>query len=129
MFFALLRGSGDRAMEDSAQRFRHHYPVAGLPDLDILLGTARGAHWAMLAALGAWRQHRQSEQAASVGWLFDLCIVRGHEGSRNSQRMIATRDPLPQPGRPHSPFTAVSLVIIGGPASEYASARKAAGGP
>lgn len=62
-------------------------------------------------------------------WLFDLCIVRGHEGSRNSQRMIATRDLLPQPGRPHSPFTAVSLVIIGGPASEYASARKAAGGP
>jgi len=99
---------------------RRQYPAATLPDPDLLLGTGREAHWAMLAA--RWARGGRIVTLAKPHlprWLFDLCIVPEHEGGRSSKRVFATRGALPQPGSPRPRAQGTGLVVVGGPSSAH----------
>lgn len=99
---------------------RRRYPAANLPDPDLLLGTGRDAHWAMLAARWA-RGGRIVTLAAPrlPRWLFDLCVIPEHDGARSSKRVFATRGALPQPSLPRPRAQGTGLVVIGGPGSAH----------
>ena len=99
---------------------RRHYPAANLPNPDLLLGTGREAHWAMLAARWA-RGGRIVTLAAPQlpRWLFDLCVLPEHEGARNSKRVFATRGALPQPFPPRPRAQGTGLIVVGGPGGAH----------
>ena len=99
---------------------RRHYPAGALPDPDLLLGTGRESHGALLAA--RWARGGRIVTLSKPRlprWLFDLCIVPEHAGGRNAPRMIATRGALPQPSVPRLRTAGSGLIVIGGPSKDH----------
>src|SRR3569623_2476828 len=98
---------------------RRHYPAGALPDPDLLRGTGRESHGALLAA--RWARGGRIVTLSKPRlprWLFELCIVPEHAGGRNAPRMIATRGALPPPRVPRLRTTGSGLIVIGGPSKD-----------